>query len=113
MDIGLKIKKIREFQNLTQEYVAIQLGISQSSYSRLEKGNTDLQFSRIVKLAGILDVDIFNLLNPDEDLQINIKNYSSGVSNPERHGSKSIKTEYLVKKLTHLEEEIALLHKLL
>jgi transcriptional regulator with XRE-family HTH domain len=36
MELGTKIKKIRELRNLTQEYLADQLGISQPAYSKLE-----------------------------------------------------------------------------
>lgn len=36
--IGYKIKSIRELKNLTQEYMAEKLDISQAAYSKLEKG---------------------------------------------------------------------------
>lgn len=33
--VGPKIRKLREIQDLTQEYMATQLGISQAAYSKI------------------------------------------------------------------------------
>jgi len=45
LHIGQKIKKLRELKNLTQEYMAEQLGMkNQSSYSKLESGETDIPY---------------------------------------------------------------------
>jgi transcriptional regulator with XRE-family HTH domain len=52
--IGQKIKFWRERKNLTQEYLAAQLKISQSAYSRLEANETDCSYSRIVEISKIL-----------------------------------------------------------
>ena len=40
--IGNKIKNIRELKNLTQEYLAEKLDISQAAYSKMEKGDTKI-----------------------------------------------------------------------
>jgi transcriptional regulator with XRE-family HTH domain len=40
--IGQKIKKLRELKNLTQEHMAEVIGLSQSAYSRIELGDTEV-----------------------------------------------------------------------
>lgn len=51
---GYKIRKIRERNNLTQEYVADQLDISQNAYSKIENDQTQLTIDRLLKLIKIL-----------------------------------------------------------
>lgn len=65
MEIGKKIRKIRELRNFSQEYVAIQLGISQVAYSKIETGLTRLDLKRLIKIAETLDIDTFTLINFD------------------------------------------------
>ncbi len=54
--IGYKIRKVREIKNLGQQYVADQLGISQSAYSELENGKVKISNEKIEIIAKILDV---------------------------------------------------------
>lgn len=60
--INLKIKEIREHQNLTKDYIAIQLEISLKKYNEIEKGIVEIKMSRLIKLIeilGIQKVDLF------------------------------------------------------
>lgn len=66
MEIGYKIKKIRELRNYRQEYMAEKLGISQVSYSRVESGQTKLNLSRLEDIAKILEVNQIFIINFDE-----------------------------------------------
>ena len=63
MNISDNIKKVRELRNFSQEYVAQELGISQSSYARIESGEVIPKVDRLQRIAEILDVDISFLLN--------------------------------------------------
>lgn len=56
MHIGYKIKKIREIKNISQEYMAEQLGITQSAYSLIESGKANISRERLHKIAEILEV---------------------------------------------------------
>ena len=42
----IKIKQIRELKNITQEYVATQLGLTTRAYSKIESGETQLTINR-------------------------------------------------------------------
>ena len=50
-NLGHKIKKLRELRNFSQEYMADQLGLSQSAYSKLETDQTELTYNRLSKIA--------------------------------------------------------------
>lgn len=64
-DIGNKIKKVRELKNFNQDYVANQLGISQSQYSRYENGTSIVDEVNLQKIAHILDVPVEFIENFD------------------------------------------------
>ncbi len=51
-----RLKNLRLKKDLSQEYVAFKLGISQKSYSDIENGKTKLRFSVIIQLADILEI---------------------------------------------------------
>ncbi|KQW99246.1 helix-turn-helix domain-containing protein [Flavobacterium sp. Root420] len=61
--VGIKIKEIRERNKLTREYVAIQMEMSLSQYSKIETENVDLKLSKldkIVKIIGAKKSDLFS-----------------------------------------------------
>lgn len=60
--IGTKIKKIRELRNYTQEYMAEQLTMSQSGYSKIESNEVEVSFSRLEQIAQALGLKIEDLL---------------------------------------------------
>ena len=66
MEIGTKIKKVREYQNLTQEYVAHELGITQESYSKIESNKANLTVSRLAKIAELFKMEVSDLMNLPE-----------------------------------------------
>lgn len=66
MEIGNKIKKVRELRNFTQEYVAQKLGITQESYSRIEANRAALTLQRLDKISEVLEVSVFELMSFDE-----------------------------------------------
>ncbi len=54
--INKRIKEIRESNNLTKEFIAIQLEISLKKYDEIEKGKVDIKMSKLSRLSEILDV---------------------------------------------------------
>jgi transcriptional regulator with XRE-family HTH domain len=73
-NIGDNIKKCRELKNITRETLASQLNMSLSNYSKIERGEIDLTFSRIQQVAEILEVDVSQILNFDATQVFNISN---------------------------------------
>jgi len=62
------IRKVREYRNYTQDYLAAKLGISQNAYSKIELGYSKITLDRFFHIALILEVTITQLLyfNPSE-----------------------------------------------
>jgi len=117
MKLGLKIKKIRELRNLTQEYVAYQLGISQSSYCRIEKGKTKLGYERINKIAGIFGIDPQILINFEESAFFNIPIQSEMIQ-PEfekalGNNYSDFERRYFENLIKHVEEEVNFMRNVL
>ena len=44
-----KLRKIRRVKDLTQEYIAFELGISQKAYSDIEQGKTKMREDLLLK----------------------------------------------------------------
>lgn len=74
MEIGIKIKKIRELKNFTQGYMSEQLGISQGSYSKIENGESDITYSKLKQIADVLSMRLEDIMTFDEKQVFN--NYS-------------------------------------
>lgn len=113
MEIGHKIRKVRELKNFTQEYLANQLQVSQSTYCRFEKDDGDITLNQLNSIAEILDVKVDDLLNfndkhvfnnfgsaHDDSFSIN---YSNGLLDNER--------ALYEKTIKSLEEQIELLKR--
>ncbi len=64
--IGENIRFIREQLGYSQEYVATQLGITQQSYSNIEKKPEKATLQRLKDIAAILQVNFVTLLGEDD-----------------------------------------------
>jgi len=58
MEIHEKIRFIREQQQMTQEEMAEKLNLSTSGYSKIERGETKLQFEKLQQVANIFKIDL-------------------------------------------------------
>lgn len=70
MSIGNNIKKLRELRNYTQTYMSIQLEISLSAYSKIERDETKISLKRLEQISEILNVSINGIIQFDEQLLI-------------------------------------------
>lgn len=61
-----KIKLLRESSNLSQEYVASKLNISQQAYSRMENHPEGITVKRLMDLSQILGVPMNTLIGEDD-----------------------------------------------
>ena len=62
--IAANIRHKREQKNYTQEYLALKLNISQNAYSKIELGYTKITVERLFQIAGILELNIMDLIAP-------------------------------------------------
>lgn len=61
-NLGKFIKQQRVKQNMTQEYLASELGISRPTYLQIEQGGRELTISEAKKLAALFDMSLENFL---------------------------------------------------
>ncbi|MDR0828877.1 MAG: helix-turn-helix domain-containing protein [Prevotellaceae bacterium] len=57
-NVGVKIRKLREERNVSQEFMADKLKINQSSYGRLEKSDSRLTVPRLLEIADVLNISV-------------------------------------------------------
>ncbi len=67
------IRKIREFRNYTQDYLAAKLRISQNAYSKIELGYSSITLNRLVEIAEILEIELADLICSDSNELIQLK----------------------------------------
>jgi transcriptional regulator with XRE-family HTH domain len=66
------VKIIRELKNFTQKFMASQLMMSQSNYSRIEKGTVNISIDKLEKISSIFELSVSDIINFDESVVRNI-----------------------------------------
>ncbi len=62
------IKAIRLEKRYSQEEVAYMLNISQNAYNRIERGLTDVNYSRLQQIADVYEMSVVDIINyPEKD----------------------------------------------
>jgi transcriptional regulator with XRE-family HTH domain len=114
MQIGHKIKKLRELKNLTQDYMAQELGVTQSAYSRMEVGETELTYTKLEKIADVLEMKPEDIIAFNESMVFNVmhNDVGNGLVINNNHLSEGEKNLYL-QQIDLLKEEISHLKHLL
>ena len=93
MSIGKRIKKLRELRNYTQSYMSIQLEISLSAYSKIERDETEISLKRLEQISKILNVSVNGIMQFDEIVLIENANLNDSKSN------RSSNTEPLIEQM--------------
>jgi transcriptional regulator with XRE-family HTH domain len=62
------IRKVREYRNYTQDYLAAKLGISQNAYSKIELGYSKITLDRLFHISQILEVEVTQILYFDPSI---------------------------------------------
>ena len=92
------IRRIRKTRKLTQEEMALRLGISITAYRDLEKGNTSILNSNVYKIADLLDT-------PAEEIVLGYRpSQIEGASLKEMQQEYSGKIESLKRRILDLEK---------
>jgi len=66
MKINEKIRFIRELKGWSQEEMAEKLNMSLGGYANIERGETNVQYSRLQQISNILDMKLSELIDLDE-----------------------------------------------
>lgn len=115
MESFKKIKVMREMNQLTQEEVAEQLGMSTTGYAKIERGQTNMSVEKLKQIAQIFNVNVAQLLDDNERFVIcsigdNHSNYNNYFGTNEKL---SLENEKLKQLLSAKEGEIEALKKVI
>lgn len=117
MKIYDKIRFMRQQQHLSQEDMAEKLQMSVNGYANIERGETDVQISRLEEIATIFGVDLMELFSFGEKNvifiggNVNDKNiFSQDSIGAKELASELQKSQIIIEKL---EQEIFYLKKII
>ncbi|WP_276484109.1 helix-turn-helix domain-containing protein [Paraflavitalea pollutisoli] len=68
MRFGQRIHQLRKHRGFTLQGIEREIGISNSTLSKIENGMVNVEFQTIVKIAGVLKVELVELFNYDGQL---------------------------------------------
>lgn len=97
--IGNKIRILRETKGLSQDNIAIELGITQPSYARLEKDDERISITRLIHIARVLKTSVSELIDEKTQKVINQQNsenpsaYVDSIINSDKDHIKTLKDE--------------------
>ncbi len=78
INIGQKIRKIRELRNLTQQHMAQELGVTQSAYSKMEMGESDITYKKLEQISSILGISVEEIAAFNEQMVFNVMHNQTG-----------------------------------
>lgn len=118
MEIGEKIRGIRGLKGLSQENMAGMLGMSLRGYGDIERGTTDLPYSRLKDIAAklgvsVADIETFGSTVSNFFDQCNSTNVSTGSNTATgTNGANQTNNNYDQRELQHQLEKAQLELKL-
>jgi transcriptional regulator with XRE-family HTH domain len=66
MKIGNKIRKIREFKNISSQDMADRMNMSLQGYGRVERDEVSINMERLLEISGIFDMKPEEVMSFDE-----------------------------------------------
>ncbi len=73
--IAANIRKLREYRDYTQDYLAAKLSISQNAYSKIELGYSRITLERLFIIATVLEVNPSDLISMETEQLIRLINF--------------------------------------
>lgn len=67
MDLGDRVKELREKAGLTQEELAEKMGVQRNTVWRWENKKANLRADNIQRLSTVLNIDASEIMTPEED----------------------------------------------
>ncbi len=115
MNIGDKIRKVRELKGYKQEYVAGKLSLSVTAYGNIERNESSLTFERLEEIAEVLEVTVQDILNIPEQLNIHSISNSNNVGFNHTFNDNRVCTEgeaeAYKQSISHLSKEVEYLRQ--
>lgn len=74
-NVAGNIRKLREFRDYTQDYLAAKLNISQNAYSKIELGYSKITLERLFVIASVLEVSPSDIIDLEQEDLIKLINF--------------------------------------
>ena len=105
MEISERIKFMRTFKGWSQDEMAAKLHMAVSGYAKIERGETDIPFSRLKQIANTFEIELSHLIG------LNEKNVFNVVGNSDTHDNSSTINVYPceIAKFQHKNEKLQIL----
>ncbi|UCJ07924.1 helix-turn-helix domain-containing protein [Chitinophaga pendula] len=107
-----KIRQIRLARNFTQEYIALELGISQNAYSKIENGQVNMTVDRLGRVADILKVPVSELFAVTHEEPLKPATSSQDLLYTELKETIALLKDELAAKQQHIDGLLQVIHKL-
>ena len=111
--LGQKIKKLRELKNLTQNHLASELGITQSAYSKMELGETEITYQKLTRISEILGMSPEEVATFNEQMIFNVMHNQTGNGFVLHKGMSDNEKRLYEDQINFLKEEVAYLKKII
>lgn len=117
-----KIRMMRELRQLSQEDMAEKMNMSPSGYAKIERGETRLQYDKLVQIAQIFNVSLSDLVDNDKGVIFFMNKNGNNTSANYYSGDHSIMFEieklklqliYKDELLAQKEKELEMLRKMI
>lgn len=73
--IASNIRKLREYRDYTQDYLAAKLNISQNAYSKIELGYSRITLERLFVISTVLDINPADLITMEREELIGLVSF--------------------------------------
>ena len=113
LQLGQKIKKLRELKNFTQSHIASELGITQSAYSKMELGETEVSYSKLEKIAEVLGIAPEEIMTFNEQMIFNVMHNQTGNGFVVNKGFTENERKLYEDQINLLKDEVTYLKKVL
>jgi transcriptional regulator with XRE-family HTH domain len=116
MHIGQKIRKLRELKNLTQTHLATGLGMTQSAYSKIELGESEVTYSRLEKISDLLGMKPEDVISFNDSMVFNVMHNDHGgnvFSHIHQNGLAAQERQLYQDQIALLKEELEYMKKML
>ena len=111
--LGQKIRKLRELKNFTQQHIANELGITQSAYSKMEMGETEISYNKLSRIAEILGMQVEEIASFNEQMIFNVMHNQTGNGFVINKGITDNERKLYEDQICLLRDEVAYLKKVL
>jgi transcriptional regulator with XRE-family HTH domain len=104
--ISDRLKKIRVEKNVSQDFLAKKIGITQKAYSKIENNETKLNVEVLQKISEILDVPVETFFKDQKSPVLNDFSNRSGGDNVIYKNNSTEKIEELYNKILKVKDEV-------